>query len=142
MSKKIVSFLLAAILLFSCSSISALASDDAERQEDPPPAKLTYIGMTSVDLWISKGGTATCTASVEGYKTVTKIVIEMTLQKRFLLIFWTDEITWTQTFYTTQGTLQKTTPVTSGTYRTKAVFTANSGNASETVTGYSSNVTY
>ena len=66
----------------------------------------------------------------------------MKLQKRTLLLFWTDEQTWTQTFNSHSGTLAKTKTVSSGTYRVVANYTAYSGTKTEKTTGNSGNVSY
>ena len=146
MTKKTVCLLLTALFLFFSGAFSASAADEArlsaESAGPSTPTRLSYISATYTAIRIVSG-TATCTASVEGYRDrVTSVKIEMTLQKRVLLLFWSDEVTWSQTYPTYHGEMQKTASVSSGTYRTKAVYTAYAGSASETVTGESPSVTY
>jgi hypothetical protein len=145
MTKKIACLLLSALFLFCTGAFSVSATERTSPAEDiapSTPTRLSYTNMTATGLKIVSG-TATCTASIEGYPHLTTSVkIEMTLQKRFLLFFWSDQATWTQAFPTYYGTLQKTYPVSSGTYRTYAVYTAYSGSASETTSGHSSDVVY
>ena len=148
MSKRIVSLILAALLLFCCAPIVA-ATDEAStspafaEKDDPPPNRFSYTNYTLTGIDISAGGTAYCVADFVGHPgTTTKVDIEMKLQKRFLLLFWTDEQIWTQTFNTHSGTLSKTKAVSSGTYRVQATYTAYSGTKTETTTGTSGSLTY
>jgi len=147
MSKHIVSLLLAALLLFSFAlSTSAIDTADArlEQMEEPPTiSRFSYINYAIAGLSINKNGTASCLADLQGYPgTTTKVVIEMKLQKRTLLLFWSDEQTWMQTFNSHAGTLSKTPAITSGTYRVQATFTAYSGTKTETTTCTSGSLTY
>jgi len=129
MSKKIASLLLVALFLLGIGTFSA-------------SARFSYTGMTVTSI-IIKNGTAICTASIEGYPgTTTKVEIEMTLQKRTLLLFWSDQVTWTKTASGYYAGLEKSKSIDSGTYRTKAVYTAYSGSAKEVTTGYSSDLKY
>jgi len=99
--------------------------------------------MTVTGINITSNGTTGCVADFVGYSGITtKVDIEMKLQKRFLLLFWTDEYTWTQTFNSYTGTLTKTVTVSSGTYRVQATYTAYSGSKTETTTGTSPSQTY
>ena len=146
MSKRIASLFLAVLLLFSyalCASANGATDARMEQKEEPPTIqRFSYINFALAGLNI-KNGTASCVADMEGYPgTTTKVVIEMTLQKRFMLLFWTDEQTWTQTFNSYTGTLSKTAAVTSGTYRVQATFTVYSGTKSETTTCTSPSLTY
>lgn len=87
-------------------------------------------------------GQVQCIASLTGYKgTTTKIVITITLQKKILL-FWDDVKTWTKTYETYYGTLSKTSDVSGGTYRFKAVYKVYSGTKSETITKYSNSIQF
>ena len=110
MFKKIASLLLVTLFLFGIGTFSA-------------SARLSYTNMAFTAL-ILKNGKATCSASLEGYPgTTTKVSIVMTLQKRTLLLFWSDEVTWSQTTSGYYAILEKTASISSGTYRTKAIYT-------------------
>ena len=110
MSKRIVSLILAALLLFCCTP----GASAAEREE--LPSRFSYTNYTLTGLDISANGTAYCVADFVGYPgTTTRVDIEMKLQKRVLLLFWSDEQTWTQTFNSCNGTLSKSKTVSSGT---------------------------
>ena len=98
-----------------------------------------YTASTNTLLSIS-GSTATCKATLTGYSnTTTKVKIEMTLQKKSLLV-WSDVTSWSLLVSNYKSTLTKTKSIASGTYRVKAVYTAYSGSASETFTKYSATV--
>jgi len=148
MSKRIASLLLAALLLFSCAfGASATTELPMELRSsdngDPPPSRFSYTNYTLTGLNIVASGTAYCVADFVGYPgTTTRVDIEMKLQKRTLLLFWTDEQTWTLTFNSHSGTLSKSKAVTSGTYRVQATYTAYSGTKTETSTGTSPTQTY
>ena len=143
MSKRIISLFLAVLLLMSCSAFTVSATDESRVASTNPPMRFSYINDTLTGLRISTSGVASCVADLSGYSgTTTRIDIEMTLQKRTLLLFWTDEQTWTQTFYNYYGTLAQTKSVSSGTYRVVANYTAYSGTKTEKTTGNSGNVAY
>jgi len=108
-------------------------------------ARLSYINMTTTVLSVSSGQ-ATCVGSVSGYKgTTTKVVITLHLERKLA-----SSSTWTtfasdpaKTFNDWTGTYQMKKTVTSGyQYRVRAVYTAFAGSASETLTGYSSVVSF
>ena len=144
MSKRIVSLFLSALLLFCCALGASATNENriADEKEDPP-TRFSYINGTVTGLNISVGGTAYCGADLVGYPGVTtKVEIELKLQKRFLLLFWTDEATWSQAFNSYTGTLSKSVNVSSGTYRVQATYTAYSGTKTETTTGTSPSQTY
>ena len=146
MSKRIVSLLLATLLLLFCGAFGASATDEDQRatRDDPlGPSRFSYINITLTGLNVNTNGTADCVADIIGYPgTTTKVDIEMKLQKRVLLLFWTDEYTWKQTFNSYTGTLSKTVTVSSGTYRVQANYTAYSGSNTEKTTGTSPSQTY
>lgn len=100
--------------------------------------RYSYTGYTYTALTITSGGTAYCTADVEGYDNITtKIHINMKLQQ-YLAMQWTTIGEWEGTFNDIYGILDKTKTLTSsGRYRVKAVFTVYSGSAYETITSYS-----
>jgi len=157
MSKRIPSILLAALLLFCCATGAFAIDEDpvviaaqailerepSDKEEPPGGEKFSYTNITVTGLNINASGTATCVADFIGYSGITtKVETSMTLQKRFLLLFWTDEASWSQTFTGHMGTLAKTKAVTSGTYRVKATYVAYSGQNSETVNSTSGSMTY
>ena len=157
MSKRILSLLLAALLLFCCAAGASAIGEDptagtertaheqtsSETEEPPGGDRFSYTNFTMTGLNINAGGTATCVADFGGYAGITtKVDISMTLQKRVLLLFWTDEATWSQSFKGHTGTLSKTKTVTSGTYRVQATYIAYSDTKSETITSTSPSMTY
>lgn len=147
MVKKIMSLMLSIVLIF-CVSIVASAESPVvtpgtlEQTESDVMPCFEYTSTTATSLSISSGGTATCTAALNGYTgTTTKIVIKMTLQKKTLL-WWSAQETWTKTINDSVGSLVKTASVDSGTYRVKVEFTVYSGSNSEEITTYSQEKTY
>jgi len=143
MRKKLACLLLTLLFLF-LGTVSAAATDsDLAGQGGGTGTRLSYTNYAYTALSISSSGVATCASLIQGYPGVTtKVAIEMTLQKRFLLLFWTDEQTWSQTFTGDYGSLEKTKSVSSGTYRVSTNYTAYSGANYEVVTGTSQSVTY
>lgn len=102
-----------------------------------------YTSDVTTDLSIS-GSQATITVGFTGYNGVTtKCTIDFILQKKYLFFFWSDVCSWSTTIYSYQGSYAPTFSLTEhGTYRVKAVYTVYSGSESETITDYSSEVTY
>lgn len=99
--------------------------------------KSTYTNLAIVS------GSATCVASLTGYPGITtKVEITMYLEKKQFLFFWFTDASWSETFYSYNAAMSKQWSVSGGTYRVKAVYVAYSGTESETITGYSSTVTY
>jgi len=143
MSKKLACLLLSALFLFA-GTVSAAAMDpDSADREDGTGTRFSYTNYTATSIRISSGGTATCSSLLQGYPgTTTKVTIEMTLQKRVLLLFWSDEQTWTQTFSGDFGALEKTKAVSSGTYRVSTTYTAYSGTKYEVIPATSPTATY
>lgn len=143
MSKKLACLLLSVLFLFA-GTVSAAAMDpDSAARESGAGTRWSYTNYTATSIRIASGGTATCSSLIQGYPgTTTKVTIEMTLQKRFLLLFWTDEQTWKQTFTGEYGSLVKNCSVSSGTYRVSTTYTAYSGNNYEVITMASQTTTY
>ena len=143
MWKKAVSLMLVAVLVLSAATVVSAQSIDTAEQA-PVPTRMAYISSTNTSLTISSGQ-ASAYARLIGYPgTTTKISITMTLQKQgFLGLYWSDVTGWSDTFYSSTATMSRThSGLSGGTYRLKAVYTAYSGNASETVTEYSPNFKY
>ena len=100
-----------------------------------------YTSDVNVNLTNSSGN-AKCTTTVNGYAgTATKIKITMTLQKK-TLFWWSKDTSWTTTVSDYYASLSKTASVGSGTYRVKAECVVYSGSARETITHYSSELTF
>jgi len=141
MRKKLACLLLT--MLFLALGTVGAAAVDSELADPGGGTRLSYTNYAYTGLRISSGGVATCTSMIQGYPGITtKVTIQMTLQKRFLLLFWTDEQTWTQTFAGDYGALEKTKSVSGGTYRVSTTYTAYSGTNYETVNGTSPSATY
>lgn len=134
--------ILSLILLFSLLTNNVLvaqASDDTSKFEEPDIQLLyTYTFTLSTSLSISNQ-VATCTSYLDGYAAVTKIVIEMTLQKESWL-WWSTVETWSSTTYGNFAYISESYSVDSDNYRVKTVFTVYSGTDYETITKYSSEV--
>ncbi len=148
MSKKIAALILSVVFIFSAAMVagaegaSAPVSPASSSEGEPGIQPLfEYTNITAVSLSISNG-TATCSARLNGYSGITtKIEIKMTLQKKFLL-WWNTEESWSTTINDFYGALTKTASVDSGTYRVKVDFTVYSGSKSEEITTYSQEKEY
>ena len=148
MSKKIMALILSVVFIFSAAMVagaegaSAPVSPASSSEGEPGIQPLfDYTNVTTASLQISNG-TAICAASANGYSGITtKIEIKMTLQKKFLL-WWNTEETWSKTINDSYGSLTGTTSVDSGTYRVKVDFTVYSGSKSEEITAYSQEKEY
>jgi len=125
--------------------VIAFATDEARRDDEPPPLRLSYIMTATTSISVS-GGQASCTGSVVGYKgTTTKVEITLYLERKLA-----SSSTWTtyasdpkQTFNSFTGMYTMKKAITKGyQYRVRAEYKAYAGSASETVTGYSSVVAY
>jgi len=112
---------------------------------DPPPQRLSYISTATTSISVS-GGQASCTGSIVGYYgTTTKVEITLYLERKTA-----SGSTWTtyasdpkQTFNSFTGMYTMKKSVISGyQYRVRAVYTAWAGTKSETLTGYSSVMSY
>ena len=148
MSKKITALILSVVFIFSAAMVagaegaSAPVSPASSSEGEPGIQPLfEYTNVTTASLSISNG-TATCSSRLMGYSGITtKIEIKMTLQKKFLL-WWNTEETWSTTINDCMGSLTKTASVDSGTYRVKVDFTVYSGSKSEEITTYSQEKEY
>lgn len=143
MRKRIFAFVTALVMMLSLVSVSFAEADLPERIEIEQGSEIMplydYTSTYSTSLSIS-GGSATAKASIIGKSSVTKITIELTLQKKNLL-WWKEVESHIMTYYNTAAGPSLTKAVGSGTYRTKAVYTVYSGSNSETITDYSSQKT-
>lgn len=139
MWKKAIAVLVSMVLLctsFLCVSAQTVSSSDSEIAP-----LLQYTNNYRTTLSIS-GGQASLVADFIGYNGITtKVVITMTLQKKgFLGLWWSDEASWTETFYSYDAMMYRKHSVSDGTYKVKAEFVAYSGSKSETVTDYSEEI--
>ena len=136
MKKRIVSIALMLVLMITSISsslvVNAALPEDNGSEIQP---MYTYISDLGYDLSIS-GTTATCSSSLSGLSSVTKMKITMTLQKKNFLS-WEDVESWTQIVLTQDTVFTKQrTSLSSGTYRLKVVYVVYSGTNSETMTDY------
>lgn len=131
--KKTIAWMLCTVLI--CALVpAASAAPRALPEEEIVQPMYNYVSSHSESVNVS-GGTATCKASITGYSgTTTKLVIEMTLQKKAGLFSWDDVETWKTSILSHQLSSTKTKAVSSGTYRIKVKYTAYSGTSSETFT--------
>ena len=146
MLKKFISLLLSVILLFAMSTVANAQSPDKTVQNESTQSDVMpcfeYTNTTATSLSINSSGKATCSTSLNGYNgTTTKIVIKMTLQKKTLL-WWSSQETWSATVNNWYADLTKSASVGSGTYRVKVQFTVYSGSNSEEITTYSQEKKY
>ncbi len=151
MWKKPIGFLLCLVLLFLPTMNVNAAENESQKtipintsiieQDSVILPLFAYTRSTYTSLSILSG-TASCVTSLTGYQgTTTNVEITMYLEKRFLF-FWLTETSWSGTFNSYSGSMYEQHSVSGGTYRVKAVYVAYNGTASETITEYSSTVTY
>ena len=110
-------FLLALILMLGYAT-SAYAYEIEEPEPDEPVEPYSYTISTDESFHVVND-TAYVSATYSGNSGATGATIEITLQKRFLLFWWTDVEGghWTDTFATSFGTSNHSLSVPSGTYR-------------------------
>ena len=143
MSKRVrslISLMMSVVILFSIGTVGATTVSAEETSVQP---RLSYTNFTFTGLDITTAGVACCTAGVEGYDGITtKVHIRMTLQK-YTVLWWSDQISWENTFADMEGALCRSTTVSgSGRYRVRAVYTVYSGSASEEIIGTSQEYKY
>jgi len=143
--KRVLSVLLCLAIGLGCMTVASAAIPADEVNGSPPQTRMAYINKTQTLISIS-GGKAICVGTLTGYQGITtKVEITLTLQRRpDSSSTWTDYvINPKQTFNSYKGTDSLTKDVVKGyQYRTKAVYTAYSGANYETLTEYSSAVSY
>lgn len=132
MFKRIVIIAMLIVMSLSCvtTANAAVAPEDSTVQ---PMFNYTATTVTSIDI---NNGTAYCLADVIGESCVTKIVVNITLQKQSLF-WWSTVDSWEIVFLSDNATVEKSASVGSGTYRVKAVYTVYSGSDYEKITSYS-----
>lgn len=114
--KKSISFILVAVILMSVFTTVVSASNEGISARNNNVA-LTDSNFVIVD------DVAYVAVSYIGYSNVTTSAkITITLQKRTLLLFWSDETEWIDTSNNVSNTFEHTYPVSSGTYRVKITF--------------------
>ena len=116
--------------------VSAQSVQDEQAMQIQP--RWSYVNYTQQHISVSNGKIV-CEGEVQGYPGVTtKITISLYLEKK-ILFWWSDQDEWNTTYQNYRGSFKGETAMpSSGTYRTKAVYTVYSGSSSETITGYSS----
>lgn len=140
LKKRIFSILLSCVLLF-CVSSPVFASSGSSYQIGDP--RYIYTDSTQTKLTISSSGTATVTAKISGkINTTTYVEVDAYLEQ-YSAGAWRIVDSWSKSSSSTGTTLQETTSVSKGyKYRVKAFYYAYSGSNSESITGYSSEVSY
>lgn len=127
------------IVMIGMLSIPVYAADVSIPEFDIQSA---YYNNAIASISISGSGTASCNATVTGkHGITTRITINLYLQK-YSNGKWTTAKQWSGSKKGTSYTLSKTTSVSKGKYRTKAVCKIYSGNKSESITKYSRTKTY
>ena len=114
--KKTISFILVAVVLFSLFTMVVSASNEGISVCN------NNVAMTDSNF-IIVDNVAYVDVSYIGYSNVTtNAKITITLQKRTLLLFWSNETEWIDTSDRVSNTFTHTYPVSSGTYRVKITF--------------------
>ena len=87
--KKSISLFFAVIFLFAIVLQTAVFADEAEKEQ----LRNNNVLYTDTDFSISSSGMASVDVDYTGRKNITTgATIEITIKKRFLLVFWTTEI--------------------------------------------------
>ncbi len=140
--KKFICSLLASVIsmsVFFGVSVSAAAWQYTVIAE-PVKQNYTYASSIINDLYISNGN-ATCTSTVTGKSTVTKIEATQYLEKK-ILWWWKEVDHWVGTSYTKTLYMNNSKDnLDDGTYRVRTVATVYSGSNSESVEKISNEVT-
>lgn len=133
MLKRIFCILFVLIMAFAlCTTVFAYGNNEVMPCYE-------YTKSHSASLYIANGK-AICESSVIGYSdTVDKVVIEMTLEKK-VLWWWSSQEEWNGTFNNYRGILSKECAVKSGTYRISSVGYVYDGNNKETINFYSNEI--
>ena len=136
MSKLVRSLVCVMLSITMVLSMSTWAGVPVAAEETAVQPRYSYANYISASINLYTDGTANCYAYVNGYDDVTEIHIQMILQKS-IKRRWTDMASWEGTWTKTYASLSRSTTVTTGTYRVKAVYTIYSGSAYEEITAYS-----
>ena len=143
MYKRMFSVMLSIVLFCFCWQVQAsevVNNTKAISGDNTIQPYYNYTSRIEVSLADSSGD-AECKTIVRGYTSVTKIEITMTLQQKNFFL-WKDVETWTKTVNSSYSSLTKNTSVDSNKYRVKSVCKVYSGSNSETITEYSSEVSF
>lgn len=128
MWKKLFAVLVTAMLSVVC--LGSMFGVSAQTPPEVSPNSTIVVYCTS-SLSIS-GSTATCTSSVLGTSSVTKIYVTQALQKANSSGGWTNVNHWNDWVYGNAGTVKHTqSGITSGTYRVLTVATFYAGSTTE-----------
>ena len=136
MRKRILSLTVVTFLLLFVFAVPVAAAENEAREEPVVVQRLTYIQFASTGLSITNN-IAYVDVEMLGYSNVTKVEIEGALQKRVLGLVWSNVLTFSGTYKGNYGYGEIEVPVSSGTYRVIATYTAYSGTAKESVKGES-----
>ena len=114
--KKSISFILVAVVLFSVFATVVSASNEGIMPCFNNAANVRNAFIISDNI-------AIVSLSYVGYSGITSgAKITTTLQKRTLLLFWSDVIEWVDTSSAVSYSFEHTHPVSSGTYRVKITY--------------------
>lgn len=123
--KKLISFLLASVIsisAFAFVSVSAATEPDTVIIDIVQP-RYAYVNSISTDLYISNGK-ATCTSTIKGIPSVTKIEATQYLEKKTLLGGWKEVDHWDKTVNSNNLYMSNSKDnLDSGTYRVRTVAT-------------------
>lgn len=133
-AKRLITLLFAIVFLSTFAFQIAIYADSAERDQ----TRNNNTSYTDTSFSISTSGMASVKVKYEGYANVTTgATIEITIKKRFLLVFWTTEI---EEEYTVYGTdydhtyYYDLTEFGSGTYKCLVTYTVSgSGGADDVI---------
>ena len=137
MFKKSIICFMAIIFVLLTMSLS-YASDTGSGAAIEPNYDNAISATSTITI---SGGAATIKSTLTGKPGVTKIKCTMTLQKNSSGT-WNNVQSWSKEVNATTLSFKKTYSVSHGTYRSKAVFKVYKGASCETITKYSSQVTY
>lgn len=133
--KKWICFLLVSVIsisAFAFVSVSAATELDTVITETVQP-RYAYVNSISTDLYISNGK-ATCTSTIKGMSSVTKIEATQYLEKKTLLGGWKEVDHWDKTVNGDYLYMCNSKDnLSSGTYRVRTVATVYSGTDYEIV---------
>ena len=133
-NKRVVSALTVVLVIFGMTGVSFAGEYDVTPIYDYATEAICQLNISN--------GTAAAYSKVRGnYGTVTKVSASMYLEK-YNNGKWPTVRTWSDSKNSNVFELSRTTSVSEGLYRVRTVFTVYSGNKSETITRYSSNVRY
>lgn len=138
--KKSFALLLSAIMMLSCTGVSASAEAATYIANDGIATAYEYADIAESMLYISSNA-AECISSCTSSSDIVQITVEQTLQKFWGLWVWNDVdgASWAETERGSSiSSVNTKSGLSSGTYRVKSVFTLTSSSGeTETITVYS-----